>query len=122
MTPEDRLMSPEARACFQRVQARLESRGEWREEYAFGLWPAAEGCAHYLSFARQVRALKNLTPSEQRNLEASVEKERASAREGLADFRMIPYERVPLAAVNAEGLDAEIAALCAPGDAYVSTA
>lgn len=114
MTPEHLLMSPESRACYQRVQSRLAARGEWREEYAFGLWPTAEACADYLSFARQVRALKNLTPSEQRNFEASVEKERASAREGLADFRMISYERVPLAAVNAEGLDAEIAALCAP--------
>lgn len=38
-------------------------------------------------------------------------------REALADFLMIPFERVSLAVVNAEGLDAEIAALCASIDA-----
>jgi hypothetical protein len=35
------------------------------------------------------------------------------ARQSLAQYLMIPHERVPLAVINAEGLDADIAALCA---------
>lgn len=105
---------PEARACFQRVQSRLEARGEWRPEYAFGLWPLAEGCADYITLAREVRALKDLNPRDLEKLEASVERERLSVREWMAEFLVISFARVPLAPVNSEGLDKEIADLCAP--------
>jgi hypothetical protein len=97
-------LSPEAQACFDRARARLIARGEWKPEFALGLAPVAQAAADYL---RDVRRL----PLEYRPV---LEELHRLVREGLADFLMIPRERVPFAVVNAEGVDADIAELCAP--------
>ena len=38
----------------------------------------------------------------------------ADTREGLAQYQMIPHDRVPFAVIKTEDLDADIADLCAP--------
>lgn len=107
---------PEALACFHRVQQRLRARGEWRPEYALGLAPTATQCASYLGLARAVRAQKNITRENMEELEIELERTHRLAREGLIDFWVLDPARSALAPLNAEGLDAEIAALCAPLD------
>lgn len=120
--PEE-LTNPEARACFFRVQSRLIARGEWRPEFVIGLEPLAEQCASYMEYAsslraRELRRLGSIDPDEVKAVEKIcdeiVEETRLLARKFLADFLMIPANRVPFAVMNAEGLDADIADLCAP--------
>ncbi len=119
--PPERLTDPEERACFFRVQSRLRSRGEWHDEFAIGLWPLAVQCVAYLRFARQVRALENVDslPADAwsdalKELEKGLEETHRIARVLLVDFWMIPAARMALCALTADGLDSEIAALCAP--------
>jgi len=112
--PEFMHLNAEGRACFCRVQSRLRAMGKWQEEYVFGLGPVASECALYLRFAREVRALKDVPPKNMRELEEDVEVTHRLAREGLERYWVISPERVPLALVNDEGLDADIVALCAP--------
>ncbi len=111
--PPERLTDPEERAFF-RVQSRLRSRCEWHPEFAIGLWPLAVQCAMYLRFARQVRALKDVDPDALKELEKGLEETHRIARVLLVDFWMIPADRLSLCALNAEGLNSEIADLCAP--------
>lgn len=108
--------NPEACACFIRVQRRLLAMGKWEPIDEITLAPVASMCASYLRFAREVHSLENVSPENMRELEIGLERTHRLAREGLEQFLVIPPERVPLAAVNAEGLDAQIAALCAPLD------
>lgn len=112
--PEHLNLDEGAIACWYRVQSRLLAMGKWEHEYVLGLPLVAEQCADYLAFAREVRALKDVDPEAMKDLEKALEETRRLARECLADFLMIPRNRVPLAVMNAEGLDAEIVALCAP--------
>ena len=51
-----------------------------------------------------------------RELDNALEDTRRITREALVEFWMVPAERVRPSALTAEGLDAEIAALCAPFD------
>ena len=88
----------------------------WRPEYTLGLAPLAAQCAAYLTEARAIRASVNLTPEVRMELEAGLQKTRRLTREGLVEFQAIPGYRVPFPALNADGVDAEIAALCAPID------
>jgi hypothetical protein len=108
---------PAARAAFARIRSRLVARGEWHPEFAIGLVAVALACSRYLRFARAIRALRDVDPENLKELEKHSEDYRRLAREILADFWMIPAERAHISAVDAEGLDAEIAALCAPVDA-----
>jgi hypothetical protein len=76
----------------------------------------ATQCASYLRFAREVRALRNVDADAMKNLENALEETHRLARKCLAEFSMIPHDRVALAALNAEGLDADIVDICAPFD------
>ena len=112
--PPQWLTDPEAQACWYRVQSRLLARGEWEEIFESGLALAASQSAGYLAFAREVRALKDVDPDAMKDLERGLEETHRLARECLADYLMILHKRVSLTVLNAEGLDAEIVALCAP--------
>lgn len=123
MTPAPEYLNQEARACWHRVQSRLLARGMWEDIDVFGLEVLAKLCAEYLEDARGLRAreLRRLapnTPDEVKAIEKIcdeiIEDTRLMARKWLAEYMMITAERVPLATLNAEGLDGEIADLCAP--------
>ena len=109
---------PEARACFARVRSRLRARGEWHPEFALGLVAVASACSRYLRFAHAIRALRDVDPENLKELEKHSEDYRRLVREILVDFWVIPAERAHISAVDAEGLDAEIAALCAPVEGF----
>jgi len=68
----------------------------------------AQLCASYLAFAREIRTLKGVRPADLKKLEKDLEETHRSAREGLAQFLAIPLDRVHLAVMDAEGLDADI--------------
>lgn len=123
MIPPPEHLNAEARACWYRVQSRLLAMGKWEHEFVLGLGPLAKLCADYMEDARNLRArelhrLKIVDPEEVKAVEKIckniVEDSRLMARKYLAEFLMIPFDRVSLAVMNAEGLDAEIAELCAP--------
>ncbi len=123
MTPPPAwLTEPEARACFYRVQSRLIAMGEWQHEYVLGLPCVAAACADYLQFMNALRECKNIRLAEAKAIEKRIENLRLLAREGLANFLMIPFERVPFSVMNAEGLDTDIADLCAPLNKPTSSA
>lgn len=114
------LKDPEARACFARVKSRLIARGEWDDVFVFALEHLAYLCASYLDEARHLRAreldrLGCTDPDEVKAVEKLcdqiIDDSRLMARKYLADFLMIPFDRVPLA-VMSDGLDADIADLC----------
>jgi hypothetical protein len=65
-------------------------------------------------FARQVRGLGDADAEDLGEIERTLEGTRQSAREALVLYLIVPAERARLSALNGEGLDAEIAALCAP--------
>ncbi len=110
MTPFERCTSPEARACFTRIQKRLQAQGSWRDEFALGLAPTAYQCAVYLHDARELAALEDTTPAAQKSLlEVQLKITHRLARQGLRLFAALPP-----AALNAQGEDAVIATLCAP--------
>src|SRR5687768_6076559 len=110
--PPDWLTEPEARACFSRVQSRLLAMGKWEEIDVSGLATLAAACARYLGFARSIRALENVEADERAKMQSTLEETRLIARRYLAEFLVIPHDRMPLAAMNVEGLDADIADLC----------
>ncbi len=104
-------LAPEARACYTRVQRRMREAGDWRDEHALGLAPMAAQCASYLRDVGAVGALKGYVPEQtMRKLEKQLYLTRELAREGLLLFIDLPGA----AALNAQGEDAQIAALCAP--------
>jgi phage terminase small subunit len=115
--PPEWLTDPKARACFHRVQSRLLAMGRWNDIDASGLAALAAACGRYLGFASSIRALQNVEAYELARMQNTLEQTRLIARRYLAEFLMIPHDRVPLAAMSAEGLDADIADLCAPLEA-----
>ena len=106
---------PEACAAFTRIQTRLRARGEWHPEYAMALVIVASGCACYLRFARALRTppLRDADPQTLRELEQHLDDYRRHTREALVELWVIPTERAHISTVDAEGLDADIVALCA---------
>jgi hypothetical protein len=116
MTPEDRLRQedPVAHRAFVRIRTLLSKRSEWRPEYALGLSSLAPALSAYLRNARAFRAVENPEPMLLSELEQSLERTRQVARGVLVQFRVIDAELSRFAVVNAEGLDATIASLCAP--------
>jgi phage terminase small subunit len=101
MTPPPEYLNDDARACWYRVQLRLLARGEWSEVYEAGLATLDTQCARYLSFARTIRALQDVEPAELARMEATLADTHRLAREGLAQYLMIPHDRVTFAVMNA---------------------
>lgn len=91
-----------ARNAFFRIYHFLESQGLWDDIYSSLLAVTAVTCDRYLSMAKC-----GLLPSE-------AEEERIAARKLLADFYYIPENRIYLAVITQDGIDADIAALCEP--------
>jgi len=75
---------------------------------------AAWGYPHTKLYGKVNRPTKDAEPALRKELEDGLERTRRLVRGFLADFLVIPRERVSLAAVDAEGLDEDIAGLCAP--------
>lgn len=121
MTPPPAwLTEPAACACFHRVQSRLIAMGKWQHEYVLGLPCVAAACGDYLQLIHALRERKNIRLAEAKDIEKRIENLRLIAREGLANFLMIPFERVQLAVMNYDGLDTDIVDLCAPLDGWIS--
>jgi len=89
--------------------------GQWEPEYALGLAPCAMARRAYLRDVRAIRALKEVEPALLKDW-GRPGRDQAPRPGILADFLMIPHERVPLAVMNEEGLDTDIAELCEPPD------
>jgi len=100
--PPARLSAP-AKAAWHRIYDALAGRGEWLDLYRGQLEMTASHCALYLLVARQ----RHADPIQ-------VEEVRLNARRGLAQMLYLPAERVTLATLTPEGIDAEISAVCAP--------
>jgi hypothetical protein len=77
--------------------------------------PCAAAAAAYLRDVRTIRAL-DADPGTKARLEAALEPIRLRVRESLADFLFFTYARVPTAALDTDGFDEDIAALCRPLD------
>lgn len=92
-----------ARHAYFKICNALEEQGEWHEIYATMIAVTAQTCAHYLTLADA-----NVLSADE------VEEFRIVARQGLADYCYIPRNRIYLAVVNSDGLDADIAELCKP--------
>lgn len=99
--PPEHLSAP-ARAAWHRIYAFLANRNEWDDLYVFALEIASSQCALYLVAAREPGADPAL-----------VEKIRLQARQALSEMHYIPAERINLATLTPDGLDAEISAVCA---------
>ncbi len=69
-----------------------------------------------LRSAREFRAVENPEPELRQELEESLERTRQIVREALVEWGVIDSELSKFAVMNAEGLDATIASLCAPLD------
>ncbi len=102
-------LSPEACACYTRIQKRLREQNAWRDEYALGLAPLAAQCAAYLRDARALAAMKD-TDKHKRLLETELKRTHRRTRQALKQW----FVALPPPEMNAQGEDAEIAKLCAP--------
>lgn len=107
MTLDPAQLDPAARACFVRIEKRLRAEGIWESQFALSLVSTAAQCAAYLTEARALR--KAMPPKTAKLLEAQLRRTHRLARQGLRLFVVLPP-----AALNADGVDAVIAALCAP--------
>jgi hypothetical protein len=113
--PPSFYLDPEAQACFYRVQARCVAAGVWLPKYAFALAGVASQCAWYLDLAREVRKLEGtLPPADMHKMRRALLRTQRLARYGLASFDALDVGRSPPAAVDAQGVDAAIAAVCVP--------
>ncbi len=96
-------LTEQAKNAFFRIYHFLESRGLWHEIDNSLLAVTADTCSQYLTLAKT-----NVLPA------SETEKQRTFARELLAGFCYIPENRVYLAAIDSNGLDADIVAVCEP--------
>jgi hypothetical protein len=110
-------ISPETRACFARLRARLKRQGLWQPLDDVGLGYVAKSCSHYLNLLRESRATPD--PLVRSLLAPLARQQHEFARELLAQYAVIDRAHVHLAVVNRDGADALIAALCAPLDPHV---
>ena len=95
-------LNEQARHAFFRIYHFLESQGLWNDIDRSLLAVTAVTCDHYIRMAKC-----GLLPVE-------AEEERILARKLLADFYCIPENRIHLAAINSDGLDVDIVAVCEP--------
>lgn len=100
--PPDFLTEP-ARNAFFRIYRFLESRGLWDDLYLSVVEMTSMTCYSYLKIAKA-----NKLPA------CEVEEMRIAARSSLADCLYISQNRIHLAAINSDGLDVDIVALCEP--------
>ena len=100
-------LSPPAAAAWDAIAPRLRDADLLTplDEIALTLFCSAYG--HYRRALAEARASDD--PHRTRLLEKISEEQRIHAREMAATFLLIPELRVPLAALNTEGVDAELA-------------
>ena len=102
-----------ARHAWRRLHDFHRRRGTWHDMYLLDMGAVAHACGWYVDAARAVRALATgqaAHPDAERALETG----RRRARIGLVDWGWLPPERLHVGAIDADGLDADLAALCAP--------
>jgi hypothetical protein len=110
-TPHRNLTEQELRA-WNFIYQKAAARGIWRSEYAAGLYVLAALCSAYVDTVRRYRSPGFQPPRSDDLIER--EKRRLLIREQLSAYGVIDHDRVHLASINAEGLDSDIAAVCAP--------
>lgn len=92
-----------ARNAFFRIYRFLEYHGLWDELCYSVVEMTSMTCYSYLKIAKA-----NKLPA------CEIEEMRIVARRSLADCLYIPQNRIHLAAINSDGLDVDIVAVCAP--------
>jgi hypothetical protein len=105
--------SPSARNAWHRLHALQHRQGRWRDMYRLDIDSLAHACGWYLDAARAMHALTSGHPRHPQAA-AALEAGRRRARAGLVEWGWLPPERYAVRAVDAAGIDADLAALCAP--------
>jgi len=98
-------------SCWHRVRTRLMAMGQWEPEYVLGLNQVASQCAHYVRLAKKVRRLK-IDCMPVADLDSTLADAHRIARQLLAEFLVIPKSRLLIFALDDDGIDSEISALC----------
>lgn len=101
-SPPDHLHGP-AVAVWHRLHAFLAQRNRWEDVYYAPLAMTATVCARYVALAK----IPGIDPQ-------AVAQARLSARRMLAEMTFIQASRINVGVLNDDGLDADIAFLCAP--------
>lgn len=106
--------SPSARNAWQCLHATLRQRpGRRADLYRLDLDALAHACGWYLDAARAMHAQPPGAPPHPQAA-AALEAGRRRARAGLVEWGWLPPERFAVRAVDAAGIDVDLAALCAP--------
>lgn len=110
--PPDHL-APPARNAWLRLYELHARRGIWRDLYRLDLDALAHACGWYVEAAEAFRALPPgsvVHPATRDALEAG----RRRARACLVEWGYLPPEMLRVARIDDSGLDADLAAICAP--------
>ncbi len=110
--PPDDLSVP-ARNAWHRLYALCAGRGTWNELLLLDLRILAHACGWYVEAARALRGLAPGTPVHP-DARSALETGRLLARSYLVEWGWLAPEHRRLGAVDRDGLDADLAALCAP--------
>lgn len=98
-------MNPDAIPAFTRIVERLRRSGQWDHLFSIAAEQAAESCVFYLRLARG-----RFHPSD-------IEETRQVARTWLVEMNYLDSDRARVSLMTADGLDADIVALCEPLEA-----
>lgn len=104
-------LTGDARTAWERILAHARATGIWQPEFCIHLELVSWSCANYVGFARELRTYRaDQIDPEVRDF---LEQERLFARRGLAEYGLVPEARLHLASLTDEGIDSEIAQVCA---------
>ncbi|WP_186133900.1 hypothetical protein [Burkholderia gladioli] len=106
-------------AARQRIYQVALAKGVWESRYTTGLHICAHACAAYVILARRLKCLSFDDATEAfrpelngLDLENEVEAARQLARKTLIEFCVIPSRADHIYRIDADGLDADIVAVC----------
>ena len=106
-------LAPPARNAWVRLRDLHARCGTWRDIYRLDLDALAHACGWYVEAVAACRALPSgspVHPDAQRALEAG----RLRARAWLVEWGYLSPENLGAARIDDQGLDADLAAICAP--------
>jgi hypothetical protein len=104
------LRGSEARAAFTNGYRACIVRGDWHEIYAAMLAVMANCAGLHVRLQREMALLDPATISPE--LRATAAETRAVARRAMAEMQMISKSAIERGTIRADGIDADIAALC----------
>jgi hypothetical protein len=104
--PPEFLSSAVERRIYLKVQARLVLRGEWLNIYRSTLAALASTAVSYLDERASIRGVDPANVPQ--GVKEEVEVTHRLARVMMAEFFLIPHERIPLAPLDENGDDLEI--------------